>query len=223
MKNLPIKNAFIAVVALALALTSCNTSIEIAKRKHRKGYHVSLSKEKNQKSRTLELHSKQDVSKNSVQLAMIDSLAVDTTDIEEFLPENVETFVYKMDSPAVDTTQYMDLKTSSRKFTLAQKIKNVKSIKKKIRQLKHQEGFKSASDDDWEIDSDVMFVVMIVLAIILPPLAVYLIKGKSNAFILNLLLWLVGIGVGIAVFGGLVWWAGLLALIHAILVVLGHS
>ena len=67
-----------------------------------------------------------------------------------------------------------------------------------MQQLKNQNGLQAASNDDWEIDSDVMFVVMIVLAIILPPLAVYLIKGKSNAFILNLLLWLVGVGVGIA-------------------------
>jgi len=223
MKKLSFKTTFIAIVSIAFLLTSCNTSLEVVKRKHRKGYHVSISNSQNQKGHLFEPSRNYLEAKNLVKLDNIDSSAIEKLDLDELLPLNHQSSIAAIDSPNIDTTHQIILAPSKSKLTLGQKINTVKRIKKKMQQLKNQNGLQAASNDDWEIDSDVMFVVMIVLAIILPPLAVYLIKGKSNAFILNLLLWLVGIGVGFVLLGGLVWWAGLLALIHAILVVLGHS
>ena len=94
-----------------------------------------------------------------------------------------------------------------------------------MKQLRKSDGFQTASsDDDWEIDNDVIFIIMVVLAIVLPPIVVYLIKGKSNAFILNFLLWLIGFGLAYAILGpGIAYLGGLLAIIHALLVLFGHS
>lgn len=225
--KISLKSAFVAIASIALFLSSCTTSIEVAKRKHRKGYHVSITKNKTEKG---QLNSAE-----FIDLAAVDSPSVDTVKIEPMILDQA-TELAVIDSPSIDTVKtdqaLSNLKSmissndevKSEKVSFVQKVKAVNKVRKQFKKLRKDEGFKAASsDEDWEIDSDVMFVIMIVLAIILPPLAVYLIKGKSNAFILNLLLWLVGIGVGYALLGGLVWWAGLLALIHAILVVLGHS
>jgi uncharacterized membrane protein YqaE (UPF0057 family) len=65
-------------------------------------------------------------------------------------------------------------------------------------------------------DSDVNLILLVILAILLPPLAVYLYFGEINIhFWINLILCLVGGGVG-AVIG---YWG--LAVIHALLVVFG--
>ena len=69
---------------------------------------------------------------------------------------------------------------------------------------------------------------MLILAVLLPPAAVFLIKGKSNAFNLNFILWLIGfLGVGLsttAIAGfGFAWLAMVLAIAHALLVIFGNS
>lgn len=70
--------------------------------------------------------------------------------------------------------------------------------------------------------SDVDQLVLIILAIFIPPLAVYLVQGVSTMFWITLICWLVGGAFlfgrfGYGYFGAL----GLLAIILAILVVLG--
>ena len=64
-------------------------------------------------------------------------------------------------------------------------------------------------------------IVLIILAILLSPLAVYLYKNAvGTPFWIDLICWLLGVGVGIGVsfFGGLLW---LFAVIYAILIVTG--
>ena len=48
MKNFSVKIAVFAIVAFGMALSSCNSTIEVTKRQHRKGYHVSVSKKKSE-------------------------------------------------------------------------------------------------------------------------------------------------------------------------------
>ncbi len=65
-------------------------------------------------------------------------------------------------------------------------------------------------------DSDVNLILLVILALLLPPLAVYLYFGEINIhFWINLILCLVGGGVGVVVG----YWG--LAIIHALLVVFG--
>lgn len=73
---------------------------------------------------------------------------------------------------------------------------------------------------DVSSDEDVlMFVVLLILAIILPPLAVYLKDDNaSNRFWINLILWILGWG-GVAALGGIGGLLALLAVVHAILIV----
>ena len=67
-----------------------------------------------------------------------------------------------------------------------------------------------------------MLVLLVILAIILPPLAVGIYEGITGRFWLVLLLWLLGLGLGIWLLGfGLGWLCGLVAVILALLIVLG--
>lgn len=65
-------------------------------------------------------------------------------------------------------------------------------------------------------------IILIILAIVIPPLAVYLYDGDTtNRFWLNLVLTLVGYGLGGALLPGLFYIGGLIAVIHALLIVTG--
>ena len=224
------KSAFVAIASIALFLSSCTTSIEVAKRKHRKGYHVSITKNKTEKS---QLNSAE-----FIELAAVDSPSVDTVKIEPMILDQA-TELAVIDSPTVDTLKtdkvlqnFKNMISSneevkSEKLSFVQKVKAVNKVRKQFKKLRKDEGFKAASsDEDWEIDSDVMFILMLLLAWVLPPAAVLLVKGKdSGSFKLNFILWIIGvIGLGASLAGfGLGWLAMLLAIIHAFLVVLGHA
>lgn len=68
---------------------------------------------------------------------------------------------------------------------------------------------------------DVHLVILVILAIIIPPLAVFLYEGATGRFWIDLILALIGWGVGFWLLGGLGWICGLAAVIYALLIVLG--
>ena len=225
MKKLSFKFTFIATISFAFLLSSCNTSLEVVKRKHRKGYHVSISNSQNQKSHVIETRSTDLRVKNDIELTDVHSPASDTSDAHEFLSSDYISYLANVDSPDFDTTKLINTTPLESKLTFAQKIKTVKRIKKKVRQLKNQNGLKPAADDD--IDSDVLFLILLILALILPPASVYLIEGRDSfSFKLNLILWLIGfLGLGLAAITAinLVWLAYVLAIGHALFVLLGNG
>lgn len=68
---------------------------------------------------------------------------------------------------------------------------------------------------------DVNTILLVILAIIIPPLAVFLYEGASGRFWIDLILALIGWGVGFWLLGGLGWLCGIVAIIYALLIVLG--
>ncbi len=73
-----------------------------------------------------------------------------------------------------------------------------------------------------EDEALLILVLLVILAIILPPLAVLLKDGLGVHFLLNLLFWLLGFGFILIVPGGYIYLGifGLIAIVHALLVVL---
>lgn len=69
------------------------------------------------------------------------------------------------------------------------------TVKRNIRAAK--EWFKSSGNTTYSQNDDVELLLLIILCFILPPLAVYLVRGMGSAFILSLILtlcfWLPGI------------------------------
>ncbi|MFT4899824.1 MAG: uncharacterized membrane protein YqaE (UPF0057 family) [Flavobacteriales bacterium] len=225
MKNLSVKIAVFAIVAFGMVLSSCNSTIEVTKRQHRKGYHVSVSKKNSDIS--LEKYQEEEVvleatKKRVVNDALVDLISSKSTD------GNVESNNSNIsDNKNVETSQE-SLNYKIKKPSLLQTVKAVKKARKDFKQLKKTTVSNTSSDEDWDISSDMMFVLMLILAVLLPPAAVFLIKGKSNAFNLNFILWLIGfLGVGLsttAIAGfGFAWLAMVLAIAHALLVIFGNS
>lgn len=71
-------------------------------------------------------------------------------------------------------------------------------------------------------ESGAMLVLLVILAIFIPPLAVALYEGITMRFWIDLILAIVGYGIGFAFFGfGVAWLCGLAAVIYALLIVLG--
>ena len=65
-------------------------------------------------------------------------------------------------------------------------------------------------------------ILLVIIAIFIPPLAVGLYEGITGRFWLTLVLWLIGLGLGFWLLGpGIGWVCGLLAVIFAILIVVG--
>ena len=225
MKNFSVKLAVFAIVAVGMVLSSCNSTIEVTKRQHRKGYHVSVSKKNSDIS--LEKYQEEEVvleaTKNRVvNDALVDLITSKSTD------GNVESNNSNISINKNVETSQESLNLKIKKPSLLQTVKAVKKARKDFKQLKKTTVSNTSSDEDWDISSDMMFVLMLILAVLLPPAAVFLIKGKSNVFNLNFILWLIGfLGVGLsttAIAGfGLAWLAMVLAIAHALLVIFGNS
>ncbi len=67
---------------------------------------------------------------------------------------------------------------------------------------------------------DIDIVILVILAIIIPPLAVFLYEDITTRFWIDLILALVGYGVGFGLLGGVGGLLGLAAIIYALLIVL---
>jgi uncharacterized membrane protein YqaE (UPF0057 family) len=68
--------------------------------------------------------------------------------------------------------------------------------------------------------ASVSTILLVILAIIIPPLAVFLFEGATNRFWIDLILALIGWGVGFWLLGGLGWVCGIVAIVYALLIVL---
>ncbi len=227
MRKLSIKTAVIAILSFSFALTSCNTTLEVTKRKYRKGYHVSISNSKNQQGRNIKESIKDKEDQHSIYSEVFDSPnELKSEELEQFSLSN-KNQVASNDNKTINLKSQLSTASLNKKSTLIKNIKTAKRIKNEIRHLKHNKSFHSAASDDDDIDSDLMFVLLLVLALLLPPACVYMIKGKDSfPFKLNLVLWLIGL-LGWGLFSVLtinfVWLAYVLAIVHAILVLLGHA
>ncbi len=226
-KNLSIKTAILAIVSFSFALTSCNTTLEVTKRKYRKGYYVDLSSSKNKQGRNIEQSIKDKEEHRSNHSKGFESPGKIKSEAFEPLLLSSRPQVVSNVYPTINAKSRLKNVPSIQKNTLVKNLKTAKRIKNKIRNLKHQNSLQAAAFDDDEIDSDLMFVLLLILAVIIPPACVYMIKGKDSfPFKLNLVLWLIGL-LGWGLFRVLtinfVWLAYALAIVHAILVLLGHA
>ncbi len=100
-------------------------------------------------------------------------------------------------------------------------LKNMprKERKEKLKAAKKElKAFKAAKKRGEEVDTNL--VLMVILAIFLPPVAAYLNDGAATTrFWITLLLFLLGVA-GAFIFG---WWAVLAAIILALIIVLGGA
>ncbi len=203
----------IAIVALA---SSCSTSNDVAsnrgiqKRKYNKGFFVSKNAKglnhQNKDEQTKAVVIKEEVAEvintqENVQNEV--ATEVKTTEVNNITA--VETPVNN-DNNTESFNDNTSKTTNNNSETIEDdvtenKIVTKKDVKKQIRNHKKQK-------DNSNSGSDVDLVVLVILAIFLPPLAVFLYEGATTRFWINLILTILLI-------------TAIIAVIHALLIVTG--
>ena len=221
------KNRFLVATTLisAIVLGSCSTSNEVVgggflqKRKYNKGFYFN-GRSGNQESASTGSESNEVV---TVKAASSEENTVRTADQtytgtqvrmeDKAIRSSVEqtTTAGKSGSENVAVNKKVsnvDVKTTSVETSRA--AKTMASVKEVIKAKKMP-----ASPA-----GDVNTILLVILAILLPPLAVFLFEGATSRFWIDLVLALVGLGVGFWLLGPLAWVCGLVAVIYALLIVL---
>ena len=85
--------------------------------------------------------------------------------------------------------------------------------------FKRSAGTKEKKNNNKDLDG--MAILLIILAIFLPPLAVGIFEGITGRFWLVLILWLLGLGLLAWLLPGLFYLGAIIAIILALLIVLG--
>lgn len=178
---------------LGLLLASCSSSIEIAKRKHRGGYYVSLSQQ-NKHQQNNEVLKDSEKAKKQEKISFSEKNKSLSITADELKAEKLTTKLKAVDNDQVNTAE---LKIDASKIK-----KHKKQLKNKLKELKKAQ--KSGANDD-----DIYLLLLVILAIFLPPIAVGLASNWDLvkliiSILLTFLFWLPGI-------------------IYALLVVFGHA
>lgn len=177
-------------LVLAVALSSCGSALQITKKRHSNGYYVNFGND-HHKTKTVD---EKTVAKVKKQLQNNEKTKNEsaTEDLANKIEENQaeeNTFsdrlatLQKKESRA--STKHAKQAISATKASKKLNRKKIKAVKKAIKESK---------SDDTE---DIAQLLLIILAIICPPVAVYLMRGISTHFwisvILTLCFWLPGI------------------------------
>lgn len=166
------------------------------------------------------------------------TIAEETTDGTAVLPletKEVNATVFQQektirnDQGQPQQPQRSDEKTGTKKKVTPASKKEVKTQPRQRKQREHeyyvpmkQKAEMAQKHAAGSSESGAMLVLLVILAIIIPPLAVALYEGITTRFWIDLILAIVGFGIGFAFFGGgIAWLCGLAAVIYALLIVLG--
>lgn len=194
-----LKTTAVALIACTAFLSSCNTSLEVTKRQHRKGYHVSLNKQykiQEQANNPIEAVAAETQTANEITVEVKKATFEPNTSRETLTNETVAFNSQK--------TELKEATTEFKKPSVLASIKAVKQAKKQLKKMKSNEGFKAADD------SETMLLIYVLLAILLPPLAVFLFENQTItvnfwiSLILSLLFWFPGIIFALLVIFGII-------------------
>jgi len=224
------------LIALAVIFTSCGTGNDvvsnrlISKRKHTKGFFI--NKKGNQKA------SKSEKEKESVAFESSKSERKPYTkslkSSENKSNKETETVAEAVSFESEKVTNESSSQRAERTLVGEDNLRDGAFVEESF-----ENDFDDESGEDVKKDqkktkvavkskkgnaanSDVMTILLVILALFIAPLAVGIYEGITTRFWITLILWLVGIGLGFWLLGpAIAWLAGLVAAIYAILIVLG--
>ena len=207
MKNITIA----ATLLFALILSSCSTlkNTDIAKRRYNKGYYIAVRDQKT-KTEPVATHPVNKKTDNVVSTAAPEETV-------KAAPAQTEVIQPVSETAKTNVTSATNSKKSEP--TVAATSEKKESVKKHsgLRNPVIKQKTWSASKSTGSAASDLDLIILIILAIIIPPVAVYLVEGASKMFVITLILCLLSFTGFIFVFGYLLWFV---AMLLALLVVL---
>jgi uncharacterized membrane protein YqaE (UPF0057 family) len=147
-----------------------------------------------------------------------------TSDAIEKSSENEPKFVHKKVESTTNVLSAFDTDASAQNksiVTVSQTTNDAaNTIEKRAveKQIESKNSTKKKSSK--APSSDVELILLVILALIIPPLAVFLFEGTTQRFWIDLILAIIGYGVGFWLLSGLGWICGLVSVIYALLIVL---
>ena len=223
------KLSLLAMVGLILGACSTSNNVMnnhlITKRKYTKGFHFNTKKhfksEKTDKTEELAFNASEE-GVNDMQMRRSNDLAFNETANTELHGSNLNQ-VQVAENAEVKTATTQNAGTKSDKITRSNAsglniVSWSNNTREKVSEIKQVQKQKQASKK--AADDTVMLVLLVILAFIIPPLAVFIYEGATNRFWIDLILAILGFGVGFWLLGGIGWLAGLAAVIYALLIVL---
>lgn len=199
-KNVNMKKYYLLFsIALIGFLTSCN-NFHIEKRHYRNGFYVNLNKNTDRAP-----EQKQN------EAGVADEEENISKENEQRADERVVVAPVKS-SEVSSPVQHSDDKSPAQTKTVVDATPSSEEVVQEPNQIDH-----SVTPNQAPGDADVMLIIQVILAIIIPPLAVYLKEGLTNRFWLVLILAILGGGFFFYPYFGGLW---LVAVILALLIVL---
>lgn len=210
-------------VITALIASSCSTSNSvvsnrlISKRKYTKGFHFN-KKENYKVSEEENVAAIEEVEENYVISTNENSYPEVYASTNDGLSDEITSSqpTINVEETINNDSQRRDVKTNDSKIETTSSKKDIRAEYKAIRKT-----VKESKNTSAPAESGAMLILLVILAIIIPPLAVFLVDGASTRFWIDLILAILGWGVGFWLLGGLGWLCGLAAIIYALLIVLG--
>jgi uncharacterized membrane protein YqaE (UPF0057 family) len=213
-------NFLILGIISTMILSACSTSNEVVggvfqKRKHTGGVYwdrtekVKTSAQKEEEEMEFDIYKLEEAKQKKY--ASVTTIKSETQTPENNVVASAESedidglVIDKKSKPVIEAT--VSTTTTENEKTLA--ASETKTIVKK-----------QNTNKQTPVDEDVMLIILVILAILIPPLAVFIYEGATNRFWIDLVLAILGFGVGFWLLGGLGWLCGLAAVIYALLIVL---
>lgn len=172
----------IGIFALAIAslvFTSCNTTVNIAKKRHSNGYHVSISSNKEIKS---------NVVKNEVETPeFVESIQLEKKQTN--LDASQEQILNTSEKIKIKPTENSIVSKTSQKETKKLSLKEKISVTKKLKEIKNN----SIPSEKGDVD----FLLIVIITILIPFLGVFLHTRDITKTLICLLLTLLFILPGL--------------------------
>ena len=213
------KSNIFAVVMSLFVLASCASSSDVVdgglfqKRKYNKGWHIN-SKTKVKNTGDVKIEQEEVLfAKSNIKETVKTDKSISASELNELPVAN-------------DIVVSEDTKLKSNKV-LKEKSNSFETIIPFVKRTSREEGSSRVqkfigTSDLTDTSDDVELIIMVILAIILPPLAVGIYEGITTRFWITLILWLIAWGIGGALLGfGIAGLCSLIAVVYALLIVLG--
>jgi uncharacterized membrane protein YqaE (UPF0057 family) len=213
-------NFLILGIISTMILSACSTSNEVVggvfqKRKHTGGVYwdrtekVKTSAQKEEEEMEFDIYKLEEAKQKkyaSVTTIKSETQTPENTVVASAESEDIDGLVIDEESKPVIEATVSTTTTENEKTLAASETKTIVN--------------KQNTNKQTPVDEDVMFIILIILAFLIPPLAVFIYEGATNRFWIDLVLAILGFGVGFWLLGGLGWLCGLAAVIYALLIVL---
>lgn len=218
------KNLIVFCLAI-IFLASCSTSNNVAsnkliqKRKYKKGWHVNSTQKIEKTANSEEVAYTNQVEPKDESESAVAEEETSVTSTSTISEENEESYlsneIFDNQNDVAESNYETENNTPDEVL-----INNEISVQQTSNnQTTNKIENNLVSSESQSSDSDVALILLVILAFILPPLAVFLVRGVGTEFLISLALFLIAIGGGFAFIGGIAGLVAIAGLVYALLIV----